>query len=99
MNQKEFKPIYYKSRGRETESFISVIEKDGRKIKIDFGYKVNSKKKTERLFLFIDNDFHFTHSDRNFLEQSNIMLTRNEWITNWDFFSNLLSTDLSDIEI
>ena len=97
--EKEFKPIYYQSRGRETNSYTSVIEKEGKKIKIDFGYKVNSKKKPERLFIFIDADFNLTISDSNFLENSNIKLSRSEWIAQWDFFSEMLSKDLSDVEI
>jgi hypothetical protein len=97
--EKEFKPLYYQSKGRETNSFVSVIEREGKKIKIDFGYKLNHNKKVERLFLFIDADFGLTISDRNFIETSCTLLTRNEWITNFDFFSDLLSKDLSEIEI
>lgn len=97
--EKQFKPLYYQSRGRETNSFVSIIEKDGRKIKIDFGYKIKPNKKPERLFLFIDNDFNLTISDQKFIHESNLILSRSEWITNFDFFSNILENDLKDVEI
>jgi hypothetical protein len=97
--EKEFKPLYFQSKGRDTSNYVSVIEKDGKKIKIDFGYKINPNKKPERLFLFIDFDFNFTQTDKNFIEQSNLLLTRHEWIVNFKFFSEILEKDLAEIEI
>ena len=94
--ENKFEPLFYRTRGRETTSFVGVIEKDGKKIKIDFGYKLGADKKAQRLFLFIDNDFNFTASDKSFLEHSQLMLTKNEWLTQFDFFAQALEADLQN---
>ena len=97
--ENKFEPLFYRTRGRETTSFVGVIEKDGKKIKIDFGYKLNNDKKPDRVFLFIETDFNLTASDVAFIKNSNLLIGRKEFVDQYTFFESVLTKGFDDIEI